>query len=93
MRTVRQSDAENADATSGLSREDARSLAYHVAITEKLMTEPDVVIWHARRNLDLWSSTHSGAGSLFERFDSISAFDQTLRQRILAWIDTGMNTT
>lgn len=58
--------------SSGLTREERRSLAINRKVAEKLLADPDEVIALARKNLDLMRSQNDGSARLwFDKWDHL----------------------
>lgn len=53
-----------------LTREDQRSLAYHEAVAEKLLRNPERTTAHARLNLEVLQGLHPHARKLLNRWDT-----------------------
>ena len=51
-----------------MTREDKRSLAFHSAIVEVLMKDPDPILNRSKRNLERLAKMHPGAKKLFDQW-------------------------
>lgn len=60
-----------ADFLPALSREDARSLAYHNAVVGKLRRDAPTMITTARSNLDRFRRQHPHVDALWSRWDAV----------------------